>query len=140
MSEALNLTLHAIEPFRPFGVGLYRVMALRAAHDSAPAPLLYLIERDGRCLFYATDTGPLPEETWAALRRWARLVPPLQPGDPRLQHGESRSLPAARRARARLEVAGLAFAASGLGWIAIGLAMRPGVMRQESSRGEVVAS
>ncbi len=70
MGEALNLTLHAIEPFRPFSVGPYRALPLRAAHDSALAPLLYLIERDGRCLFYATDTGPLPEETWAALRRW----------------------------------------------------------------------
>ncbi len=71
LSDALNLTLHAIEPFQPFDVGPYRVIPLRAAHDSAIAPLLYLIEQDERCLFYATDTGPLPEETWEALRRWA---------------------------------------------------------------------
>ena len=32
------------------------------------------------------------------------------------------------------------FAASGLGWIAIGLAMRAGAQRQESPRGELVTA
>jgi len=69
--EPLNLTIHPIEPFQTFAVGPYRVTSLRAAHDpEAIVALLYLIERDGRSLFYATDTGPLPEATWAALRAW----------------------------------------------------------------------
>ena len=70
LSETLNLTFHAIAPLQPFIVGSYRVTALRAAHDSALDPLLYLIEQDGRALLYATDTGPLPDVTWEALRRW----------------------------------------------------------------------
>jgi phosphoribosyl 1,2-cyclic phosphodiesterase len=67
----LNLTLTPIEPFQTFAVGPYRVTSLRAAHDpEAIVALLYLIERDGRTLFYATDTGPLPKETLAALQGW----------------------------------------------------------------------
>ncbi len=68
--EALNLALHAIEPFQPFAIGPYRVLPLHVAHASAVAPLLYIIDQDGRSLFYATDTGPLPEDTWDALHRW----------------------------------------------------------------------
>lgn len=67
----LNLTVHPIGPFETFTAGPYRVTSLRAAHDpEAIVALLYLIEHDGRSLFYATDTGPLPAETWAALRAW----------------------------------------------------------------------
>jgi len=31
--------------------------------------LLYALEGYGRSIFYGTDTGPLPEQTWQALRR-----------------------------------------------------------------------
>jgi len=66
----LNLALHLVAPFQTFAVGPYRVSTVLAAHDPALVPLLYIIERDGRSLFYATDTGPLPEATWEALRAW----------------------------------------------------------------------
>jgi phosphoribosyl 1,2-cyclic phosphate phosphodiesterase len=68
VGQRLNLTAHPIEPFMTFEVGPYRVTSLRAAHDpDAITAMLYIIERDGRALFYATDTGPLPEATWRAL-------------------------------------------------------------------------
>jgi phosphoribosyl 1,2-cyclic phosphate phosphodiesterase len=67
MSEALNLSIHPVEPFQTFAVGPYRVTSVRANHDPRIVPLLYVIERDGRTLFYGTDTGAIPEETWAAL-------------------------------------------------------------------------
>ena len=70
VGEALNLTIRPIEPFRSFAVGSYNVRTVLAAHDPALLCLLFLIERDGRTLFYATDTGPLPQETWAALAEW----------------------------------------------------------------------
>jgi phosphoribosyl 1,2-cyclic phosphate phosphodiesterase len=70
VSEPLNLVARAVEPFETFEAGPYRVTALRAAHDPSIVALLYLIERDGRTLFYATDTGPLPEATWTALGAW----------------------------------------------------------------------
>lgn len=68
VAERLNLCAHIVEPFQRFTVGPYTVASVAAAHDPSLTALLYVIERDGRCLFYATDTGPLPEATWAALR------------------------------------------------------------------------
>jgi phosphoribosyl 1,2-cyclic phosphate phosphodiesterase len=70
VTDALNLTAHPIAPFQAFAVGPYRARAVLAAHDPALACLLYVVERDGKALFYATDTGPLPEEIWAALTAW----------------------------------------------------------------------
>ncbi len=66
----LNLAVHPIAPFQTFAVGPYQVSSVLAAHDPTITPLLYIIEREGRSLFYATDTGPLPEATWEALRAW----------------------------------------------------------------------
>jgi len=69
VGERLNLTAHVVAPFQSFTVGPYRVTSVRAAHDPENlTALLYVIEHGGRALFYGTDTGPLPEETWAALR------------------------------------------------------------------------
>ena len=67
-SAPLNLSVHAIAPFQTFAVGPYAVRSVRAAHDPTIVALLYVIERDGRALFYGTDTGPLPDATWTALR------------------------------------------------------------------------
>jgi phosphoribosyl 1,2-cyclic phosphate phosphodiesterase len=67
-SEPLNLSVHAIEPFQTFAVGPYRVRSVRATHDPSIVALLYVIERDERTLFYGTDTGPVAEATWDALR------------------------------------------------------------------------
>jgi phosphoribosyl 1,2-cyclic phosphate phosphodiesterase len=75
--ERLNLTTHPVGPFESFEVGPYRVRSVKANH--APEHLtamLYLIEREGRTLFYATDTGELPEETWADLAARRRAGSP----------------------------------------------------------------
>jgi phosphoribosyl 1,2-cyclic phosphate phosphodiesterase len=72
VGDRYNLTAHAVEPFQSFAVGPYQVRSVRANHDPTHIhAMLYVIERDGRCLFYATDTGEIPEETWADLRAWA---------------------------------------------------------------------
>jgi phosphoribosyl 1,2-cyclic phosphodiesterase len=67
----LNLTIHPVEPWQSFAAGRYQVTAVPANHDPTVAPLLYVIAADGRTIFYGTDTGPLPEATWQALRRHA---------------------------------------------------------------------
>ncbi len=67
-SAALNLSVRAVAPFETFAVGPYRVTSVRANHDPRIEAMLYVIEREGRTLFYGTDTGPLSEETWDALR------------------------------------------------------------------------
>lgn len=66
----LNLAIHTIAPFQTFAAGPYQVSSVLAAHDPTTIPLLYIIKRDGHSLFYATDTGPLPKQTWAALQAW----------------------------------------------------------------------
>lgn len=67
-SGLLNLSVHAIEPFQALAVGPYQICTVPATHDPTIVALLYVIERDGRTLFYGTDTGPLSEATWNALR------------------------------------------------------------------------
>lgn len=63
----LNLSLRPVAPFQRFDVGPYQVLSLKARHAPELTAMLYLIERDGRVLFYGTDTGELPDETWQAL-------------------------------------------------------------------------
>ena len=69
MGDRLNLTIHQIAPFEPLAVGPYRVTAFPATHDPAVEPLLYVIEGDGRIIFYGTDTAPLSEDVWRAFGR-----------------------------------------------------------------------
>lgn len=61
----------------PFEVEGYTVTALRAQHDPKSDPVVYLIEKDGRTLFYSNDTGGYPEESWeylASLKKPIDLV------------------------------------------------------------------
>jgi len=67
VGERLNLALHPIEPFQRFTVGPYQVLSVKANHAPPLTTMLYVIEQAGRVLFYATDTGELPEESWQAL-------------------------------------------------------------------------
>lgn len=46
----------------------YRLTALAAGHEAFGEALLYLVDDGARRLLYATDTGPLPTATRAALR------------------------------------------------------------------------
>lgn len=74
VGDRLNLTVCAVEPFQHFEVGPYRVMSVRAYHAPETTALLYLIEKDGRTIFYGTDTGELPEVTWEALAAYAPTI------------------------------------------------------------------
>lgn len=67
--DLLNLDMHPVEPLRPFEAGPYRITAFPANHDPFVEPLLYAVQAGRRCLFYGTDTGALPEATWAALKQ-----------------------------------------------------------------------
>ncbi|MGH2531781.1 MAG: MBL fold metallo-hydrolase [Thermomicrobiales bacterium] len=69
-SARLNLRVCPIEPGQSFAVGPYRVLSVPATHGTDLLPLLFAIERDGRALFYATDTGPLSDMAWRSLRGW----------------------------------------------------------------------
>lgn len=63
------VTFRRVNPYEPFEtVEGYTVTALRAAHNRAEACYIYLIEKDGRALLYAHDTGLFPAETWDYLK------------------------------------------------------------------------
>jgi phosphoribosyl 1,2-cyclic phosphate phosphodiesterase len=72
ISERLNINVHAVEPFQHFDVGPYQIYSLKANHAPETTALLYLIEREGRVIFYATDTGEMPIETWDALENFGK--------------------------------------------------------------------
>jgi len=62
--EFTNIVL--IEPFKTFITKEgYRVTPLRADHTADP--VIYLIEKDGKCVLHSNDTGYYPEETWKYL-------------------------------------------------------------------------
>lgn len=72
IQDLFNVRHTAIAPYEERQLGPYRVFAVPANHARNLQPLLYAIERDGRQLFYATDTTTLPGEVWRALteRGW----------------------------------------------------------------------
>jgi phosphoribosyl 1,2-cyclic phosphate phosphodiesterase len=72
VGERLNLAVYAIEPFQHFAIGDYQILSLKANHAPETTALLYLIERNGRTLFYATDTGEMPQATWDALESYGK--------------------------------------------------------------------
>lgn len=72
VNERLNLNVYAVEPFQKFAVGPYQVTSLKANHAPETTAMLYLIEREGRVIFYGTDTGEMPEETWDALASFGK--------------------------------------------------------------------
>lgn len=68
-------TLHAqldfkrVRPLEPVTLPSgYVVTPLAANHAKDENCLVYLLEKDGKCLFYGHDSGSYPEETWDYLR------------------------------------------------------------------------
>lgn len=57
-----------IQPFKPFRMGPYTVTALLADHIPHEDCYIYLIEKEGRSLLYAHDTGYFPDATWEYLQ------------------------------------------------------------------------
>ncbi len=57
-------TCHLIRAFQPFFAGDYAVTPLEADHGPTTEPVIYAIEKDGRSLLYAHDTGYFPDVTW----------------------------------------------------------------------------
>lgn len=72
VSERLNLTAHAVEPFQHFMVGPYQFFSVKANHAPETTAMLYQIEHEGKVVFYGTDTGEIPPETWDALAEFGK--------------------------------------------------------------------
>lgn len=61
------LCLHQVSAFEPFETEGFLVTPLRADHG-APDSLIYMLEKEGKAMLYAHDTGFLPQETMDYLR------------------------------------------------------------------------
>ncbi len=63
-----------ISPFVPFDASGYKVTALRASHSAATAPVVYLIEKDGKTLLYSHDSSEYPEESIEYLKNFGKHI------------------------------------------------------------------
>ncbi len=58
-----------VSPYESFNAGDYKVTAIPATHDEKIHSLIYAIEKDGKTLLYAHDTGILTDESWNFIKK-----------------------------------------------------------------------
>ena len=58
----------AVSPAVSFETDGYKITPLKAIHDIASGPLIYLIERNGKTIFYGNDTNFFDESVWEYLK------------------------------------------------------------------------
>lgn len=61
------MDVNEVRSFQPFTHGPYVITPIKANHQEDEESLNYAIEREGKALLYATDTGIWAEETWEFL-------------------------------------------------------------------------
>ncbi len=57
-----------IAHYKPLDIEGYTVTPLKAVHDPSSSPVIYIIEKDGKSIFYSTDTSEYDEETFSYLK------------------------------------------------------------------------
>lgn len=62
--DPLALCFNIIKKYEPFDASGYKVTPLRANHAKHLDPVIYIIEKDGKTMLYAHDTGFFGDETW----------------------------------------------------------------------------
>lgn len=67
---AQNICVTEIAPFRPFDLDGYIATALLAQHSKTEDAYVYLLEKEDKAYLHLTDTGRLPEETYAYLAEY----------------------------------------------------------------------
>lgn len=65
--HAAYMRYHRETAFQSFRCGDYTVTPLAANHGTEN-PFIYVIEKDGKAVLYAHDTGPFSKEVWAYLQ------------------------------------------------------------------------
>ncbi len=64
-----NVRLQTVEPFEPFAVERYQVVAYKADHAKDLDPLFYSVSDGEKTVLYANDTGYFPEATWRYMKK-----------------------------------------------------------------------
>jgi len=60
--------IHAVSPFKPMQIGEYTITALPSLHSPGVETVLYIVEHQGKSVFWIHDSGLLTEETIAYLQ------------------------------------------------------------------------
>lgn len=68
MATSICAVYNEVEPFVPFQVQDYIVTPLLALHKRTERCYIYIIEKNGKRLLYANDTGLFPQITWDYIR------------------------------------------------------------------------
>lgn len=63
-----------VKPGDVFEVDGYTVTALEAAHSPLTSPLVYIIEKDGKSVFYSNDTSEYPDSSWEILKKYSKPI------------------------------------------------------------------
>ena len=71
MSEA---KAHLVKSGDVFNVQGYTVTALEASHAKESSPLVYIIEKDGKSVFYSNDTSEYFEKSWEILKKYGKPI------------------------------------------------------------------
>lgn len=69
-----DILIKKIKLYEMFDVDSHKIVALRAAHDVNSSPVVYLIERDGKTIFYSNDTSEYPEESMEYLKNLKKPI------------------------------------------------------------------
>ncbi len=56
-------------PYQSFCAGEYKITPIPATHDEKIHSLIYIIEKDGKAILYAHDTGILTDEAWCFIAK-----------------------------------------------------------------------
>lgn len=62
------LAYHELEFYQTYEIGGYQVIPLPALHDRTERCMVYIIEKDGKRILYAHDTGYFKDEVWEHIR------------------------------------------------------------------------
>lgn len=63
-----------VKPYVPFEAEGYTITPIRASHDPKSTPLVFIIEKDGKALFYANDTSDFVPEAWEYLSKYNKKL------------------------------------------------------------------
>ena len=63
-----DVAVKKVELYKPFMVDGYEVTALRATHAPTSSPVVYLIKKDGKTIFYCHDTSEFCDEAMEYLK------------------------------------------------------------------------
>lgn len=57
-----------IEPYKPFEAEGYKIMPIKAEHDPKSSPVVFVIEKEGKSIFYANDSSEYNAESMECLK------------------------------------------------------------------------